>query len=106
VAFSADGRQLLAGCTQDVRRWDIETGDESIVLKDLVGPVVAFASDARRIACAARFALSGKSNVDLYDSASGKLLLTFNPLGEWNRRFPFRPVVAALAHSPDRKSVV
>ncbi|MGD9645890.1 MAG: WD40 repeat domain-containing protein [Pirellulales bacterium] len=101
VAFTADGRQILAACSQDVRRWDIETGEESIVVKELVGPVVVLAADARRIACAAQFRLSRSSDITIYDAATGNPFLKFDPHGDWNREFAFRPAAGSLALSPD-----
>ena len=101
VAFSVDGRHLLAACSQDVRRWDIQTGDEQIVVKELVGPIVALASDAKRIACAAQFRLSRSSDITIYDATTGDPLLTFDPHGDWNRKFAFRPATGSLALSAD-----
>jgi WD40 repeat protein len=101
VAFSADGGQLLAACTQDVRRWDIQTGHEQIVVKELVGPLVALAADAKRIACAQQFRLSRSSDITIYDATTGDPLLTFDPHGDWNRKFAFRPAAGSLALSAD-----
>ncbi len=95
LAFSADGRQVVSVCAQDVRTWDSRTGKEIGAVNKLGGEVVALSPDGASLATA------GRESVTINDTTTGKQLLSIEPHGDWDRKFPFRPTVAAVTFSPD-----
>ena len=97
LAFSTNGQQVLSATTSDVWIWEPATGKEIRTLP-LGGRVVAIAPDGSSLATADR------ENVTIYD-AEGKKVASFDPYGEWNRSFAFRPRIAALAFSPDGRKL-
>lgn len=95
VAFSPDGKLILAGSDETLRLWDAESGALLRSIKGHAGTVqsVAFSPDGTRL-------LSGSKDgaVKLWDVATGGLLRTIeaqHPTG-----------VRAVAFSPDGKSVL
>lgn len=107
LAFSADGSQVVSVSAKDVCVWDPATGKEIRRLPVEGDNVVAVSRDLRRLAIARSFhatvagALRGK--LTLQDAATGKDVLSIDPHGNWDKAFPFRPSIAALAFSPDGK---
>jgi WD40 repeat protein len=106
VAFPPDGRTLVSAQGNLLRLWDVASSRlvRDIVDHDYVGESSSSSSiDVRSVAfptAAARRALSGSNDdtLKLWDVASGRLLSTFTPPGNWS--------VNAVAFSPDGASVV
>ena len=88
VAFSPDGRSVLAGSLDDtVRLWDLATGD---VLRTFKGSSITFSPDGSNV-------LSGSGNtVKLWELSNGQLIRTF----EGHSGF-----VVSVAFSPDGRTV-
>ena len=95
LVFTADGRRIVSASSNDVRTWDAGTGNNINVVSGLGGPAVAFSTDGQRMAIASR------DNVSLHDVADSKKLLSIEPHGDWDRSFPFRPAIGAVAISPN-----
>jgi WD40 repeat protein/tRNA A-37 threonylcarbamoyl transferase component Bud32 len=49
VAIRPDGKCVVSGQSTRIRMWDVETGQETVVPRELVGPAVAFSPDGKRI---------------------------------------------------------
>lgn len=95
LAFGPDGDRVLTASAGDIRIWDPATGEERQLRKIAAATAVAIRPDLGRLAVA-RFA-----DVAIHDIADGRLLRSIDPHGDWDRRFPFRPRVAALAFGAD-----
>jgi WD40 repeat protein len=104
LALAADGKTLAAGGMGPVVVWDAVTGRERLRVR---AESQGKADDSGRVDWATQVALSadGKllargwawaAKVDLFDSATGKLLRTFDGL---------RKGVSALAFSPDGRAL-
>lgn len=97
IAFHPDGRGMASVSLREARIWDRNTGREIADLKRSRGYAAAFSPDGKRLA------IAGYDLVTIHDAATGRELSSFDPHGEWNRDFPFRPRVLAMCFSPDGK---
>jgi WD40 repeat protein len=117
VAFSADGKRLVAGVDNRVRIWDVATGQDLCPLDGLRGGVnrLAFSGDGKTL-----FSRNGNAPVYLWESATGRPQHSLDAItpSPWEvrlwesaagRRLPKladdTALAGALAFSPDRKTL-
>jgi WD40 repeat protein/uncharacterized caspase-like protein len=101
VAFSPDGKVLLAGTAGEVRRWDVGTGDALPPLKR-PGPRylgVASTRDGKTIAGACQ-----DGSIVVWDAPTGKVLHRLTTPNTDQHYFP--GCMQTVAFSPDGKTVV
>jgi WD40 repeat protein len=95
LAFSPEGSQVATSSRSDVRIWDSLTGRETKFLKAHGGQPVAFDPALERVA------LASSPFVAVHNAVSDKEVLNIDSQFRFGAGFPFRPVVMALAFSPD-----
>ena len=98
VAFSPDGRRLLAGLQYGMLKvWDVESGEETLSIQQpypFWNSSVAWSPDGRRFASGDLGSSALPFDVRIYDAATGKQMLPPLDCGD---------EVASLAWSPDGK---
>jgi WD40 repeat protein len=97
LAFSPDSDRITTASSRSVQTWDSTTGAEIGAVTVDEGGATAISRDLRRLAIA-RF-----PKVAVIDLTTGKELLNVDPHGDWDRKFPFRSMVAAIDTSPDNR---
>jgi len=110
LAFSPDSRTLVgalvkvtmpdAGQTEEVKLWDVATGQEQVILQQFKGKVVdsvAISSDGRTLATAAHLIhTEWESHVQLWDMTTGNDYATVEST-DWVRCVAFSPDGKVLA---------
>ncbi len=107
LAFSGDGSQVVSASAKDVCIWEPATGKEIRRLKVDGESAVGFSRDFGRLAIARSFHFdvpaARRGKLTLQDTANGNDIWSIEPHGDWDRNFPFRPAITAMAFSPDGK---
>ncbi|MDB5389117.1 MAG: repeat protein [Planctomycetaceae bacterium] len=107
LAFDSNGTQVISSSEKDVCIWDPATGKEIRRLKVDGDSVVGFSRDFSRLAIARSFHFdvpeARRGKLTLQETANGSDVWSIDAHGNWDRNFPFRPSIAALAFSPDGK---
>ena len=96
IAIFPDGKRVLSASSREDRVWELATGKDLGQFTAARSLAVAISGDGKRVA------IEGFDALTIHDTANNKQLLSINPHGEWDRRFPFRPTVEAMAYSADR----
>lgn len=109
VSFSEDGNRVVSLGGKAICIWDAATGTEHSRLKVDEQTALGVSRDFSRLAIARSFHFdvpaAHRGAMTLRDTTSGKDMWTIEPHGDWNRDVPFVPVIAAVAFSPDGKSL-
>ncbi|MDA1013764.1 MAG: PDZ domain-containing protein [Planctomycetota bacterium] len=97
IVIFPDGKRVVSASWREDYIWELATGKE---LGQFIGArslAVAISGDGKRVA------IEGFDALTIHDAANNKQLLSFNPHGDWDRKFPFRPQIFAMTFSADNK---
>ena len=97
IAIFPDGKRVLSASWREDCVWELATGKELDSFTGARSLAVAISGDGKRVA------IEGFDALTIHDAEKNKQLLSFNPHGKWDRKFPFRPTVDAMAFSADNK---
>lgn len=95
----AESTQVMTASPRDTRTYDATTGREIRTLNGLGGSTAAISQNGSMVA------VMGWDWLTLHDAQTGNKLQQFDPYGQWDRKFPFRPRVVAVEFSPDGKLI-
>lgn len=108
LAFLAEGEQIVSVSSKEVRFWKVANGEEIEHFELAGGEVAAIGSnfpDGPRLAFANFVDNRRDLGVGLFTAVDGRRVTTIEPNAGFDRGFPFRPRVGAIAFSPDGNSL-
>ena len=97
IAIFPDGKRVVTAGYREDYLWELATGKDLGQFTVARSLAVAISGDGKRVA------IEGFDALTIHDAEKNKQLLSFNPHGDWDRKFPFRPMVDAMAFSADNK---
>jgi WD40 repeat protein len=97
IAIFPDGKRVVTAGYREDYLWELATGKDLGQFTKARSLAVAISGDGKRVA------IEGFDALTIHDAEKNKQLLSFNPHGDWDRKFPFRPTVDAMAFSADDK---
>ena len=107
LAYSADGSRIASVSADSVCFWAPSTGKEIKRMKSGAYQVNAFSPDLSRLAIASSFHYEVQKphhgTMRLLDTDTGNQIWSINPHGDWDKNFPFRPLITAVSFSSDGK---
>lgn len=97
MAIFPDGKRVLSASLREDYVWELATAKDLGQFTGARSLAVAISRDGKRVA------IEGFDALTIHDAETNKKLLSFNPHGDWNRKFPFRPTIEAMTFSADNR---